>query len=582
MQLRDYQQFAVDSVWRYFSEHDGNPLIAMPTGTGKSLVIAGLLRSMFAAYPKTRVLKATHVKELISQNFEKLVKLWPAAAGLTGVYSAGLGRRDTFQPIIFAGIASIAKKAHEFGFVDLLLIDEAHLVSPEKATMYRQLIEGLRKINPKLKVVGLTATPWRMGSGMLVESGLFTDVCVDMTTMEAFNWFIAEGYLCPLIPKNPKTILDTSGVHVQSGEFKQNELQLAVDKEAITEAALNEMLEYGADRKSWLIFASGVDHSIHIAEKLTSMGVPCEAVHTRTSDEDRERTMANWKSGRLRAVANNNVLTTGVDHPALDLIGVLRPTMSSQLWVQMLGRGTRPDYAPGFDLWSTQGRLDAIAASEKRNCLVLDFAGNTQKLGPINDPVMPRKKGDPVGGPAPAKLCMSCGCWNHARVTHCQFCGAEFIMLVKLNQEASTTALIKESASPIVEVFKVDTSTVDVHHKQGSPPMLKVTYYCGFRNFREFIGFEHQGFMRRKALSWWQQRSKSIPPMTTAQALEGSPSLRVPTHLRVWINKDGGKYPEILATCFDGTAFGTQAPPDPDLTPATARAFAADDDIVPF
>lgn len=553
IKLRDYQQEAVNSLPAYFSKKSGNPLIAMPTGTGKSVVIAGFLQYVFQ-YPDQKVIIATHVKELIQQNYDKLIALWPQAPA--GIYSSGLKKRDLHNRIVFVGIASVAKRAAEFGKVDLLIIDEAHLVSPNEETSYRKFINDLTKINPNLKIIGLTATPWRLGHGRITQEGhIFTDVCFDITGLNEFNRLISEGYLSPLVPKNTNAQLDTSDVHMQGGEFKAGELQIAVDKAEITEAALKEAIEFGQDRRSWLIFAAGVEHAIHIAETLTHLGVSCKAIHSKMADGERDSILEEYKSGKLRAVSNNNVLTTGFDHPDLDFIVMLRPTASPVLWVQMLGRGTRPVYAPGHDLSTIEGRLGAIAAGPKQNCLVLDFAGNTKRLGPINDPVIPRKRGDKGGGEAPVKLCMSCATWNHATAKFCVHCGSEFIMQVKIKDSADTAQLIKQDM-PVTEVFDVNQITYSKHIKAGRPPSMKVSYFSNLRSFYEFVPIEAEGSLRGLAKRWWGNRSRTIDlPATVDEALQVVNLLPAATHIRVWINK---QYPEILAHCFDGTKFGSQ------------------------
>jgi DNA repair protein RadD len=573
---RNYQDEAANSVFAYFAEKDGNPLVAMPTGTGKSVVIAEFLRRVYAWYPQERVMVLTHVKELIAQNFAKLLEAWPLAPA--GIYSAGIGRRETHQRITFAGIASVAKRPEEFGYIGIVLVDEAHLVSPSEATMYQKFFDGLRKVNPKLKVVGLTATAWRLGHGKLHEAHpIFTDICFDITGLEAFNRLLREGYLCPLIPKSTDTKLDADGVHTRGGEFIASELQAAVDKHELSYAALKEATTLAADRYSWLVFCAGVEHAQHVAAIMRdAFGFAAEAVYTGMEKDaaairarnpgmhkgDRDEVISWWKQGKLRALTNNNVLTTGIDHPALDCIVVLRPTASVILWVQMLGRGTRPYYAPGYDLTTTQGRLDAIAASHKPNCLVLDFARNTARLGPINDPVVPRKKGEKVGE-APIKLCPTCSTYNHASARMCVFCGHEFPAYgPRVQQHAGTLDLIKADM-PVVEVFKIDQVTYSVHTKLGKPPSMRVAYFSGYsRKFQEFVLFEHgDGLSQRKVRQWWRARvpgpdaNAAAVPATTAEALALVPHLRAPTHLRVWTNK---QYPEILAACFDGTAFGTQ------------------------
>lgn len=526
MKLRDYQNEAVQSVFNYFGEHDGNPVIAMPTGTGKSLVIAGFLERALKTWSSQRFLVLTHVKELIEQNANKMRQLWPTAP--VGIYSAGLRQRDTHMPIIFGGSASVVNCIERFGHRDLLLIDECHLLSPKADTTYQVIIDELKRVNPYLKVVGLSATPYRLGQGMITDGGIFTDVCCDMTGVAAFNKFIAEGYLVPLYPRRTKTELDVSEVGVSGGEFTQNALQAAVDKQDVTFKALEEMCDAAADRNSWLIFASGVEHSEHVATMLNSFGVSCAAIHSKMSQGERDGRLRDYKTGKLRCLVNNNVLTTGFDHPPLDFIGMLRPTMSPGLWVQMLGRGTRPSPETG-----------------KEDCLVLDFAGNTRRLGPINDPRIPRKKGK-GGGDAPVKICEHCGTYNHASVRVCDFCGEEFTFETKIVPVAATEELIK-SDIPVIDYFDVQQVYYYLHEKPGSAPSIRVSYYCsgGMQKFDEWVCLEHSGFPGKKARDWWRQRFPGdYVPETTAEGLRLITQLRVPRRIKVWVNK---KYPEVLS-----------------------------------
>ena len=546
---RDYQSASVEAIFNYFeSGKTGNPIVVLPTGVGKSICIGEFIRQAFERYPSSRIMKLTHSKELISQNLSKLLAIWPTAPA--GVYSAGLGRKDRHYPITFGGVGSVARATPDhFGQVHLLLIDECHLVSQNESTMYQKIIAGLKEINPYLKVIGFTATHYRLGQGMLTdEGGLFTDICFDMSHLDAFNWFLDQGYLVPLHPKRVVAELDISEVRIHGGEYKQNDLQVAVDKDEITYAACQEMLEYGHDRNCWLIFASGIEHTIHVAAMLDSFGISATFVHSKMPDAERDKNLADFKAGKYRAIVNNGILTTGFDHPAIDLIGMLRPTQSPSLWVQMLGRGTRPDYASGFDLESQEGRLLAIANSGKRNCLVMDFAGNTKRLGPINDPVLPKRKGKGGGGTAPVKVCPVCETYNHASVRFCINCGAEFPKEVKIGYFASTAELVASSAV-VTEVFKVDKVTYMPHHKEGRPDSIKVNYYCGLRLFKEYLCLEHEGFAGKKARDFWRERAEEDPPETTAAALTRLDELRTPTHIRVWLKT---KYDEILAYSYSG------------------------------
>jgi DNA repair protein RadD len=530
--LRWFQSEAVGSIYQYYaSGATGNPIVALPTGTGKSVVIAEFLRGILQNWPFQRVMCLTHVKELIDQNSKKMLDHWPEAP--VGIYSAGLNQRDVGFPIVFGGVASVANCIEKFGHRDLLIVDECHLISGKENSNYGKVIAGLKAINPLLKVIGLTATKYRLGQGLLTEGEdrLFTDVCYDLTDLNGFNRLLDEGWIVPLIPKRTNMELNTTDVKIQAGDFVQSQLQEAIDKDSITYAACKEMLQYGANRRSWLNFCAGVEHSEHVAACLRTMGIDAVAVHSKMGNAERDKAIAAFKSGDLRCICNNNVLTTGFDHPGIDFIGMLRPTVSTGLWVQMLGRGTRPS-----------------PDTHKENCLVLDFAGNTAKLGPINDPVIPRKRKKGEIGVAPVRICEACGTYNHARATHCIGCGAEFKFAPKIQTFASTQELIKRVQDPpVLEMFPVNRVIYNRYQKPNSVPVMKVSYFCGLRMFHEYIALENSGYAGRIAKEWWLQRIGSMPPKSVDEALKYVTSLKVPQQIKVVINR---KNPEIVGAIW--------------------------------
>lgn len=546
---REYQEIATQSVFDYFGTHTGNPIVVMPTGTGKSVVIARFVERAMTQFPGQRIMALTHVQELIEQNAKRILEVWPNAP--LGVYSAGLNSRQTYMPLTMGGVQSVKNVIPTFGHIDLLLIDECHLVSPDAETTYRQIIEALRKINPFLKVIGFTATDYRIGQGRLIdEGGIFTDVCINMSDRESFNWFIDQGYLVKLIPKKTQTFVDVTGVGMNNGDYAQGQLEIATDK--VTYGALREAAEYAHDRKKWLVFCAGNENAEHAAAILNSFGIPATFVHSGVKntkkDPQRDIRIQGFKDGIFRAICNNNILTTGFDEPGIDCIIVLRKTMSPGLWVQMLGRGTRPLYYPGYDLSTRDGRLAAIHWGGKHNCLVLDFAQNTRDLGPINDPVMPRRKGA-GGGDAPVKICPKCGVYNHTSVRYCEGCGHEFDFSLGYGKAASEDELIASEA-PVFEWFDVSTIIYRKHLAKNSQiPMLKVTYRCQIdryqsKFFDEYLGFEHPGgLVRHKAHNWWKARHYTEPPETVDAALKLQPELRKPIKIRVWTNQ---RYPEIM------------------------------------
>lgn len=555
-QIRYYQEEGVLGLWNYFLEQMGNPILAYPTGTGKSVVIAEWFRSVFHHYPHQRAMMLTHVHELIQQNFDELVECWPLAPA--GIYSAGIGRKE-IRPITFAGIASVCKKAAEFSHIDFVVVDECHLIPPKDETSYQNFIADLRIINPALKVIGLTATPYRVGQGLLTNPietsqgprpSIFTDIIVDYTSMTKFNKLLDEGFLCRLIPKRTKQQLDVSNVGTRMGEFNLDELQLAVDREEITRRAIDEMFEQaelmphssGRPRCRWLVFATGIQHTEHVAKEFASRGAAVRVVTSKTGKEERRSAVAWFKeeTDDVRILVNNGVFTTGFNCKQLDLIGCLRPTNSPGLWVQMLGRGTRP--YPGKD-----------------DCLVLDFAGNTKRLGPINDPIIPRRKGQKGGGEAPVKICEKCDAYNHASVRFCTCCGNEFPKAVRFQEKASGDELIKGS-KPVVEIFPVTLITYDEHRPKDTtkPPSMRVVYHCGrVQKFSEYICFEHHGIAGEKARKWWRKATKlesAFPASTEDACARAIKELDQPTHIRVWVMPRNSR---VMDQDYSGTAFNT-------------------------
>jgi DNA repair protein RadD len=527
----DYYGFTLNGDHLYLDEN-----FIVHHNTGKSIIIGGLIQQVLQKWPNQRFLMLTHVKELIEQNHQRLLDMWPTAP--VGIYSAGLRRKDIAQPIVFGGCGSIVNNIEAFGHRDLVIVDECHLISPKANTTYQKIIDGLKVANPHIKVIGLTATPYRLGQGLLTDGGLFTDVCCDACGVDEFNWFIEQGHLAPLIPKPTLTEYDIEKVGIQNGDFKKAELEQAVNEDKLTFKILEEMVEAGYDRKSWLIFASGIKHTERVAEALAYYGITASTIHSKIEASCKGWSVARerlyrieaFKNREFRALVNMNVLTTGFDHGPIDLIGSLRPTVSPGLHVQMLGRGTRP-------------------CEGKENCLVLDFAGNVKRLGPINDPVLPKKKGK-TPGEAPIRICPQphCGVYNHASARICFNCGFEFPIKEKLTKEAGTAEIIKsnkKAPEPMkVKVFTVSKAIYKKHHKAGSKPSLQVTYFSSGGTFKEFVCLEHKGYARTMAINWWKSRHNTHAPLTIDQSLDIVSFLKVPASIRIWVNK---KYPEIMS-----------------------------------
>ena len=194
--LRPYQQRAIDQLYEWFKTNTGNPCLVLPTGAGKSHIVAALCKDAVQNWSGTRILMLTHVKELIEQNAEKMRLHWPNAP--MGIYSASIGKRQLGEPITFAGIQSVVKKADLLGHIDLVIIDECHLVNHKNEGGYRTLLADLQAINPNMRVVGLTATPFRLGHGLITDKPAIFD---DLIEPASIDELIYHGYLSTLKSK---------------------------------------------------------------------------------------------------------------------------------------------------------------------------------------------------------------------------------------------------------------------------------------------------------------------------------------------------------------------------------------------
>ena len=536
--LRWYQQEAKDALIHY--NYRTNPILALPTATGKSVIIAAFIKEIMELYPMTRVMMLTHVKELIAQNAHKLSTMWTSAP--VGVFSAGLGEKNNHMPITFGGVQSVikfiekcnAENVPHFGFINLLIVDEAHLISEKDETTYRKVIDYLAQINPNIKVIGLTATPYRMKGGTLTECGIFGEIIYDLCQPEMFTRLIKEGYLSRLINRKTSFEVNLDNVRVTGGDYNLKDLAKVTDREELTFDAVQETVRCGVsqNRKAWIVFGTSIEHCEHLVKMFEQFGIIAESVHSKKPTKDNDAIIEAFKRGEIRCLVNNDKLTTGFDYPEIDLICVLRATKSTSLWVQMIGRGLR-------------------VASSKKDCLVLDYGGNTRRLGAINDPVLPTaaKKGKGGTGEAPVKICPKCKCYNHVAARVCEICGEEFKFDSGLTKQASDLALIKE-----VEEVDFDTTTLRVDHvyyeeyraKSGNLT-LKVTYSCEGKMFNEYLGFETHGMLRSRANVWWSQRSKEPMPNTVKEALAQVHDLKKPVAVNVRLSE---KYPEITSVIF--------------------------------
>ena len=540
--LRPYQQEAVDAVYRHLHDKDSNPCVVIPTAGGKSLCIAQVAKDAVTKW-NGRVMILAHVKELVEQNAGKLKSICPELP--VGVYSAGLDSRDTQQPVVVAGIQSVYNKIEAFKPFDLVMIDEVHMVPPDGEGRYRTFLEAAKRVNPSIRLVGWTATPYRTQGGLICKpENLLNEVCYEIGVKELIN----RGYISDITAKAGKVKADTDGLHVRAGEFVAEDVEKLMGENGLVNSACREIVELTNDRQACLIFCTSVAHCRKVATQIAKFsGEECAVVTGDTPDLEREETIrrlrgetvkADLFSDRppLRYCCNVSVLTTGTDIPRLDTIALLRPTNSPGLLVQMVGRGFRLSPETG-----------------KTECLVLDYGRNIERHGPI-DMIRVKEPGQGGGGPL-AKECPNCRTIVNLPVMLCPTCGYQWPRKEpeRKAHEAKAAKAAILSGEVTVEKFPVAHTTYQVWEKRGAPPgsprTVRVTYDVDYlTHYSEWLCPEHTGYARRKFERWWREHAHPDCPMpSTAEDVcehEFAGMLREVKEITVRF-VSGQKYPEV-------------------------------------
>jgi DNA repair protein RadD len=601
MQLRDYQQEAVDAVFAYWDrapstlERPASPLVVMPTGSGKSPTIGETVRRLVQEMD-CRVLVATHRAELIKQDVKAIRSVWLDAP--IGIYSASLGRKEIAQ-ITVAGVQSISRQARKLGHIDVMVIDEAHLIPPTSSEHYGKLIEALRKVNPDMRLIGYTATPFRLGQGYLTqgEGAVFTAIAIDVPIRR----LIEAGYLAPVVTQFVSAKIDTSKVSKTAGEFNLKELGVVSDTDEINEAVANNVrAAFDAGRTSAIVFAANLEHAARLRNELQMRGVSCEVVEGDTPQETRDAIYTKFKARKLQCICSCEVLTTGFDAPVVDVVALVRATLSPALYVQMVGRETRPIYEDGFDPdadgCTAEQRLASMARGLKPNALLLDYGGNIDRHGPIDEVRVKPKRGT---GEAPVKTCEGCLAQCAAGCRVCPHCGKEFPPpepKSKLEEKASEKAVLSFMARqepPRKEV--VGSVEWSKHFKrvpdgETATPTLRIDYLSpkkGALSYErrvasEWLCFDHDegSYARKKAERWWDDNVGCRQPESVDDAIALLDFGYMAKVTQVTLVKDG-KYDRVTHV-LQVRPEQAAAEADDDPPPTTPDPNGWNDDDLPF
>ena len=543
--LRPYQREAVDAVYRHLREKDTNPCVVIPTAGGKSLCLAQVAKDAVTLWGG-RVMILAHVKELVEQNAAKLASICPELK--VGVYSAGLGRRDTGEAVVVAGIQSVYNRMDLFAPFDLIMVDEVHMVPPDGEGRYRTFLEAAVKANPRVRLIGWTATPYRTHGGLVCRPGnLFEEICYEVGVRD----LIDAGYISNVTARAGQAKADLEHLHVRAGEFVQEDVEKAMGADSVVEAACREIVHLTRERRTCLVFCTSVAHCRRVAKLVSALsGEECAVVTGETSDAERAKTIARLRGERvdvdlfgesappLRYCCNVAVMTTGTDIPNIDTVVLLRPTNSPGLLVQMIGRGFRLSPKTG-----------------KTECLVLDYGRNIERFGPI-DMIDVKEPAHGGGGGPKAKPCPRCRTLLHPATMLCSACGFEFPRKERVvrehEEEAARIAILSGEVS--VETFDVQRTEFRIWEKRGAPPgsprTVRVTYWSDMLHGRsEWLCPEHTGFARAKFDKWWREHAAAgcPTPRTAEDVMEAEFMGLIRETRRITVRAvSGRRYPEIV------------------------------------
>jgi DNA repair protein RadD len=523
---RPYQQEALDAVNAALRDRDDNPAIVLPTGAGKSLVMALLIQRWFAVCPNMRVMVLAHRKELVEQNAAELAGVDSSLP--IGVFSAALRRRDTRKQITFASIDSVAKRADDFPPQDVLLIDEAHRIPIRGEGKYRKFIDAMTARNPSLRIVGLTATPYRMGTGSICDKDyILNHICYEARIGD----LIDKGYLARIrTVAGDHSTLDLKGVKKTAGEFNLRDLSLRVDKDEVVAQAVRDMVNKvrSDSRKSVIVFCINVEHCKHVARELTKYGIAAPYIVGSTPIAERERLVEEFKAGRHQFMLSVDCFFEGFNAKRVDCVVMLRPTQSRGLWIQAVGRGLR-------------------LHPNKQDCLILDYGQNIATHGPIDL--------DDDGEEKKMATCTSCENVFARALRKCPSCGTEIPPQQREMFEAeeererrmhdARAAQGQLLAKP--RWLDVNSVALRLHRKAGKPDSVRVEYLCGMTIVKEWLLLDHGSYGSTRAHKWLSDRGLPLYG-SSAEMVEQCDPARInelTSQIRV---KHRGKYLEIDAT----------------------------------
>lgn len=555
MNLRPYQVTALENIWKAL-QCEQAVLLEAACSAGKTLLFSKIIQRLLAENPSFRVLILMDREILVTQTREKILKLAPELALNVGIVCASVSNTKILdRKITIASRQSLSNQLDKFSPVNLIVIDECHLMSvpheddgDDDLDQFGTIIQTLKGYNSKTRLLGVTATPYRLNSGYIYgtknikgSQPYFSDVHHRITVSE----LQAIGFLAPLVGKTihadgMEAQLD--GIRVTAGEYNLLDLSNLMTRSIHINSAVEAWKAHALDRKKTIAFCVTIAHAEKLSEAFSKAGIPSIAIHSEQDDLTGYANMQALHNGDGKVFCSVGKLTTGMDVVDIDCIIMARPTKSAALYKQMLGRGQR-------------------IAHGKTDCLVLDLVGNNNEFGTDLDRIKVKYKETPSSESVPiVKTCPQCEATLHPAVRICPDCQYEFISEEALEAEAAALKDVEYGIRPPVEMY-VSEMFVSAHvAKKTGKTLLRVRLVLGEFTQTDtnlwlcFPDDGYTGYAVQKGRDLWTALTCGITdyPMSVAEAMERENEILKPWKVVVDMTR---KYPEVLKVIEEEVPF---------------------------
>lgn len=538
MQLRPYQQDCLDATLNDLRTNP-NVLIQAATGAGKTIFFSALIRHCMEQY-QMRIGVVAHREQLVRQAADKLLKVWPEGAPHVGLACASVSSNiELERPVVIGSPQTLANRIGDMPPLHMLIVDECHRLPPENVqSQYGDLIHSLRNYYPEMRLVGVTATPFRLQHGYIYGT---------QCRRSERNWFgkltynisIAtlqeQGFLVPYRALQAHAP-DLSKVKKTAGEYSLSDLGKEMSGALHVGSAVKAVQEYAADRQHIVVFAVTIEHARALRDAFRAAGYTAACVHSKQPQAKRLAILDDFDHGRLHVVCNVGILTEGWDCTSVDCMVMCRPTLSPALYVQMVGRGLR-------------------LHEGKKDCLLLDLSGNWIQHGDPNEPLVDWREGRKSQKPvlpneeqAPGMECPTCHTLVKAAAITCPWCGAELKVLQNERLQMTECVAPPPPVFGVQEARVLDWNIAPFTSRAGNY-MLKLSLSCAIEgkafpvNVNHFMDIEGQGSARGQFKALVDMRffiGHDNVPQTVDEAMDRVEELHIPD--TVWIEKNGQYY----------------------------------------